>query len=92
MGAIAHNILHMQEPKLPLTLVPLSGHNTPKSNPKAKGKARNTVDDQDGDSDNKADIDWDGDEEDEDDSGSGDEFIDVKQEVGATGAAALEAA
>src|SRR5882762_324349 len=36
-GAIVHDILHMPEPKLPLTLVPLSGPNTPKSNSKAKG-------------------------------------------------------
>ena len=91
-GAIAHDILHMPEPKLPLTLVPLSGPNTPKSNSKAKGKAKYTADNQDGDSDNKTETDWDGDEEDEDDSGSGHGFIDVEQEAGAAGAAALDAA
>ena len=51
---------------------------------------RNTTDDQDGDSDKEAEIDWDGDEDGEDDIGSGDEFIDVEQEVGAVGAAALD--
>lgn len=75
-SAICSDILHMPVLKLPLTLVPLSGP----EGPKTRNGSGNSEEEDESDKD-----DWDGDHKDEDEEA---EFVDVEDEAGAAGAAA----